>query len=135
MRTYLIFYFPVIVIACAVCCCRNKKTNETSRTVNDNHGRVLKIFRSTEKVNLYVLRINKDFSYRDSLERNYSEPWSLINEYIPVGDSIKVYLKIDNKDTTFMYNIKDVDSILFGRSPGPSFYIINNLYKEAWLFD
>jgi len=131
----LVYFFLAIEIVFALSCGRNKKPDETNQAVSFTHERIVKIFRSTEKVNLFVLRINDDFNYRDSSDNHYSKPWSLIKEYFPAGDSISIYLKIDNKDTSFRYNIIGVDSILFGRMPGQKFYIRNNLHKQAWLFD
>jgi hypothetical protein len=133
---YMTLYFIAIEIAFAFYSCRDKKPNETNRAVPFPPGRVLKIFRSTEKVNLFVLRINDDFNYRDSSDKEYSGPWSLIKEYIPAGDSISVYLKIDNRDTSFVYNVKVVDSVLFGRMEDrKKIYIRTNLHEAAWLFD
>lgn len=132
---HLTFYVLAMAVAFALYSCRHKKPSESNRAVPFPPGRVLNIFRSTEKVNLFVLRINDDFNYSDSSDKNYTQPWSLIKEYIPAGDSINVYLKIDNKDTSFIYNIRGVDSILFGRSYDRTFYITNNLDKDAWLFD
>lgn len=135
MMKQLPVYFLAIEIVFALSCCRNKKPDETNQAASFTQDRVVKIFRSTEKVSLFVLRINDDFHYRDSSDKNYSKPWSLIKEYFPAGDSINIYLKIDNKDTSFRYNIIGIDSILFGRMPDQKFYIRNNLQKEAWLFD
>lgn len=135
MKHPTIKYFLAIGIVFALSYCKNKKLNETNQTISLTQNRSLKIFRSTEKVNLFVLRINDDFSYRDSLNKNYSKPWKLIKEYYLAGDSINIYLKIDNKDTSFVYNVIGIDSILFGRMSGQKFYIRNNLHKEAWLFD
>jgi hypothetical protein len=50
------------------------------------------------------------------------------------SDSLKIYLKIDESDTLFFYDIKGIDSLLLGRKiDNKSFYILTNLQRDGWL--
>lgn len=102
-------------------------------TSEDN---VIKVFRAAGNINSFDLRINDKFYYKDTLPRSISaSPRTYIGAIKKAErDSLKIYLKIDNRDTLFFINVNGIDSLLFGRKiNSDGFYILTNLQKEGWL--
>ena len=123
------YYLILLVISClpSSCISVDKKNSDSNKT---------NIFRTSESDLIFLLNIDDNFSYYDSLR----------NEDIPLGFKIGAYdkhlkkistikLRINERDTLFQYPLYKVDSILFGLRPNGSFYVITNQNKDAWLME
>ncbi len=114
--------------------------NGSSRRFKNNDDTIrkntIKIFRAAEIDNSFKIVINDKFYYLDTLPGSMSSsPGAYIGEIKKdKQDLIKIYLKIDNRDTLFFLNAAGIDSLLFGRKINSNgFYILTNLQKEGWL--
>jgi hypothetical protein len=126
----------IAIMLCAYSCSGN---NSSSRIQNDyitTPNNIIRIFRASENDIYFKLIINGKLIYDDSMPNSISNsPGTYIGK-IKRGkqDSLKVYLKIDNDDTLFLYNTRGIDSLLLGRKINKKgFYILTNLQKEGWL--
>jgi len=116
--------------------------NNSSRTTNIDtvvDANSLKIFRGSEEDYYYKLIINDTFCYCDTQHSTMVSSPGIYIGHIKKGvndDSIKVYLKINNRDTLFSLNVKGIDSLLLGRIyDNNRFHILTNLNRDGWLID
>lgn len=126
----LIFISNVVLLSNCTC------SNENNRNfTQSNLNKKVRIYRIKETGSTFEVKVNdlKKYSFVDRAPIRY--PFSLVTEVDKKYDSIRIYLKIDNKDTLFNYNLSGIDSILLGKRPDGSFYVANNHNHYAWAID
>ena len=93
----------------------------------------IRIFRLLDKYSLFYLKINNDFFYYDSSSScPPNPPGLLINEYQKKNDILRIFLKINYRDTSFIFNSNGIDSLLIGLSGKNTFYIRTEKDVGAW---
>ena len=77
--------------------------------------REVSFFRMTGFFKRFCLKINNDFSYyeRNQIKGNAALGY-LITKYKTSSDTLHLYLKINNRDTTFKYVLTGCDSVMLG---------------------
>lgn len=99
-----------------------------------NQAKTVSVFRSTDYYNDFYIRINNDFSYedRDTIKGNGVFGY-LITKYPTKSNTIKIYLRVNSRDTTFSYNVSKYDSLMIGL--GDKYFFVFNEKEYVWAKD
>jgi hypothetical protein len=96
--------------------------------------KVISIFRGSAFYKDYKLTVDKKYYYADTSSSVSNGAFGqLITKYKTAGSTIKIYLRVDGKDTTFSYNISKCDSLMMGRGAA-GFYVLNER-EYVWAND
>jgi hypothetical protein len=121
-----IISFPILFILFQNCADQEMKPTKTETI----------IFRTSENNLIFRLNIDEEFDYYDSLLNRDITLGYKIGAYVKhQNTNSRIYLRINNKDTTFLFPLYKADSILFGLRQNGSFYIVTNHDKDAWIID
>ena len=133
----LISIFIVLIFSCS---CRQKEkyanVRESIEKIKEKENvlSVYRLYNGCCKNEYYKLLIDNNFKYIDSLGSAFmSPPGVLLVDYIPMRDTISIYLKIGERDTTFIYNRKGIKKILIGMPKENSLGIYSEKDENAWL--
>lgn len=116
MKIYL------IIIICLIIC----DGNNYALKKKQSGKKMISFFRSTGYYNSFYLKINDDFHYQERNERKGRGVFGfLITKYPTSCDSLHIFLKINNKDTSFYYNVAKYDSLMIGLNEEYHFFCLN----------
>lgn len=74
-----------------------------------------------------------EFVYRKKFSKNYSRDSNeLIKKFKPTTDSVKIYLKINNKDTLIIIP-SSTKKVLFGNDAYTNLFLYTEKDTDAWL--
>lgn len=96
--------------------------------------KVISIFRGSGNYKDYKLIIDKKYYYSDKNKTIQNGAFGeLITKYKTKNNVVKIYLKIDGKDTAFNYNVSKYDSLMMGHGYR-NFYVFNE-EEYVWAND
>lgn len=122
----MIRYLLILVILGLFQCNGNHRNSTNDETI---------IFRTSEHNLIFSLKIDSQFNYYDSFLNKDIILGYPIGKYKKHKDSSLIYLRINERDTTFKYPLYLADSVLFGLTEKRYFNIVNNHNKLAWVID
>jgi hypothetical protein len=74
----------------------------------------ISLFKGPLRHKFFQVKVEEDFEFLDTKGlHGKSTPWLLIKRYCAKKDSLSIYLKIDDRDTTFIYPALLTDSLIF----------------------
>ena len=84
--------------------------------------REVSFFRVTGYFRNFCLKINNDFCYQEKNQTKGNAALGyFITKYKTTSDTLHIYLKINNKDTTFNHVLTNYDSLMLGGNNGHFF--------------
>ncbi|HUR30250.1 MAG TPA: hypothetical protein VMZ69_02395 [Saprospiraceae bacterium] len=115
----------------------NASETEPEKIINvpEHRAGMLSLYIAVGFEQQYSLIINDSLMYSTFIKGASEEGPQQLIDIIPKTDSkIKIQLLIADRDTTFMYDLKDVDSLRFGLYANKSF-MISNQDQGVWFYD
>lgn len=111
MRKYL------LIIICLIC-----NNSDYAFKMEQPQKREISFFRMTGYFSNFCLKINNDFCYSEKKQTKGTDAFGyFVTKYKATSDTLRLYLKINNKDTTFNYILSKYDSLMLGGGEGHFF--------------
>jgi hypothetical protein len=95
----------------------------------------ISFFRATGYYKNFFLKVNNTFTYSEKNQTKGEGAFGyLITKYSTESDRIKVYLKVNSRDTIFNYDVSKYDSLMIGLNDDNHFFVFNER-EYVWAND
>lgn len=93
------------------------------------------LFRASGYYDRFCIKVDGKFNYFEQQQNKGNGAFGyLIGKYKTRKDIIKIDLRINDRDTTFTYNVEKHDSLMIGLNGSKNFFIFNET-EYVWAND
>jgi hypothetical protein len=109
--------------------CHSTEMNKSAKKIS--------LFIMPEYCNDFHLKINDSIVYNSFVfDKQPHGPQELITTINKDNkETLKIDIRIMEKDTSFLYNVKNVDSLIFGLDIKNKYFVIMNQSQYVWCYD
>ena len=127
----MIKYLLLSLLFITIQSCRNSESSISQKNCKNE----VSFFRTLKPYEFFLLKVEDDFEYLDSTGIISTTPLALfLNNYCSDKDSLKIYVKINDIDSAFVYPLLDADSLILGMSYDKRIIIFNE-HEYVWKED